>query len=45
LLILVGLRLAALALACLALVRPSLASRDNTRERSTLLLLLDGSRA
>lgn len=41
--ILIFLRLTALVLACLALVRPSLAARDNQRERSTLLILLDAS--
>jgi uncharacterized membrane protein len=41
--LLVSLRLTALLLAVLALVRPSLASRDHTRERSLLLLLLDAS--
>jgi uncharacterized membrane protein len=38
-----GLRLAALAMACLILVRPALISRDDLRTPSTLLILLDGS--
>lgn len=42
-LVLIALRLAALTLAVLALVRPSLAARDSSRERSLLLLLLDAS--
>jgi hypothetical protein len=41
--LLVLLRLSALLLAVLALVRPSLAARDSTRERSLLLILLDAS--
>ncbi len=40
---LVLLRLTALLLAILALVRPSVAARDSQRERSLLLLLLDAS--
>jgi uncharacterized membrane protein len=39
----VGLRLAALVLACLVLVRPSFVSHDDRRVPSTLLFLLDAS--
>ncbi|MBY0526467.1 MAG: glutamine amidotransferase [Gemmataceae bacterium] len=41
--ILIGLRLGALLLVVFALVRPSLASRDNPKLPSVLLILLDGS--
>ena len=41
--IMIALRLGALLLICMALVRPSLASRDSSRLSSTLLLLLDYS--
>jgi len=41
--VMIALRLAALLLAVLALVRPSLASRENLKLPSTLIILLDGS--
>ena len=42
-LVVLGLRLAALLLACLMLLRPSLALRDNQHPPSTLLIVLDAS--
>ncbi len=45
LLALVGLRLTALVLACLAVLRPSLASRDELRQPSLLILVLDDSQS
>ncbi len=44
-LVLVGLRLAALVLACLAVLRPALASREELRQPSTLLLVADASQS
>src|SRR5262245_4001926 len=42
---LVGLRLTALVLACLAVLRPSLASREELRQPCTLLVVLDASQS